>query len=422
MKTMIIGLGPEYYYPGKLKDWSGVNNTKYASNHGASLISRALIKEFDGEHVSDLSNPELLSERYDRCIIAFATHITEKRDVSIYTNFVEALTIPVYAFSLGIQDYANDLTQVAKIHPSMKRLLGIVSDRSSYIGVRGPYTASILYREGFTSVLPIGCPTLYYNLRPEIFIKKEDVLEDIGWVYHRTLCEKLWHMMEGYQIIGQDFLDEVVFTDHLINDHKLIKLEMPKYIKLPHFQQVIEGIQRNGVFPADFKEWYDLIGSKKFVIGARLHGCIGALIQGVPAVMLARDLRVKEIAEFYKIPFYNYDQASKKTLAQIYDEADYTNFEETFQLRYRNYLSFLALNGLQHKLEIPEGFKPDYQFTVDDILTDKEIIYRGIQNMQLRQEDYQQKVSNNESAINSIKKLIKKIPFSDKIRSSLSKI
>ncbi|MCB9499647.1 MAG: hypothetical protein H6690_00080 [Erysipelotrichaceae bacterium] len=58
-------------------------------------------------------------------------------DVSIYTNFVERLKLPTYAFSLGVQDYSSSTSKILNIHPSMKRLLEIVSDSSKYLGVRG---------------------------------------------------------------------------------------------------------------------------------------------------------------------------------------------------------------------------------------------------------------------------------------------
>ncbi|HLT71717.1 MAG TPA: hypothetical protein VKZ75_03665, partial [Cyclobacteriaceae bacterium] len=56
-KVMVIGLSPVYNYPGDLDKWSS-ENTRFASNHGASLISRTLMKMFDADYVDDFSKVE----------------------------------------------------------------------------------------------------------------------------------------------------------------------------------------------------------------------------------------------------------------------------------------------------------------------------------------------------------------------------
>src|SRR5690554_3666028 len=106
-KVLVIGLGPEYNYPGNVKEWSS-DNTKYASNHGASLISRTLLKMFDADYTSDLNNPSKYKNKYELLIIAFATHATDWRDVSPYAEFTEKLNIPTSIFSLGVQDYSSE--------------------------------------------------------------------------------------------------------------------------------------------------------------------------------------------------------------------------------------------------------------------------------------------------------------------------
>lgn len=417
---MIIGLGPEYNYPGTLEKWSGKNNTRFASNHGASLISRAIIKQFDGTYVDDLSNPAELSKNFDRCIIAFATHVTANRDVSLYADFIEKLTIPVYAFSLGIQDYATDLDEVSKIHPSMKKLLKVVNERSLYIGVRGPYTASILHREGFKNVLPVGCPTVYYNMTPDIAIRKNDSFDKIAVVYHRTMCQELWHLMEGHKLVGQDFLDEVVFTDRLKDDLLLRNNELPRYQSLKNYEAVMKGIKEHGVFPERFDEWFGLIKEQDFVFGARLHGCIAALIQGVPAVMIARDIRVQEIAEFYGIPFFTYEEASKVGKEELMRKANFHIFEETYKKRYQNYLSFLELNGLKNNLNYPENFQTNYVPTINDLLTDRLIQYKSIQAGQIKQQLVSKDVNILRTTVSKLKRAMEKIPFSSYLKNKLN--
>jgi len=349
MKAMIIGLGPEYNYPGELAKW-GKQNTRYASNHGASLISRTLAKQFGAEHVEDFSDIPALKRKYDVCIVAFATHITSWRDVSMYADAIEKLDMKTVAFSLGVQDYSQDTDQVVALHPSIKRLLELVSERSDLLGVRGHHTASILYKNGFKNVAPIGCPTIFWGLAPDLKIIKPDSFSKPVVVYHRTLAGVNLGLMKDVPLLGQDFLDEAVFTDRLKDDVPLQKAERVKYAKQGNAEEAMEIIKKQGIFKDNFQAWFDFIKAHDFVFGPRLHGCIAALIQGIPAVLLTRDLRTREIAEMLEIPCVSYDKVGNKTSHQIFQEADFSNFNRIYNKRYNNYLNLLEQNGLSHNL------------------------------------------------------------------------
>ncbi len=90
MKTMIIGLSPEYNYPGSFEKWRS-NNTYYVSNHGASFICRALLRQFDADYIDDFSDIPALRNKYDVCVLALSTHIHRKRDISYLADVVEKL-------------------------------------------------------------------------------------------------------------------------------------------------------------------------------------------------------------------------------------------------------------------------------------------------------------------------------------------
>lgn len=414
---MIIGLGPEYNYPKKFEEWSK-DNTEYASNHGASLICRALIKQFDGDFVSvkQFSEIESLQKKYDRCIIAFATHVTTWRDVSVYTNFIEKLKLPTYAFSLGVQDYSGNTKAFLKIHPSFKRLLEIVSEHSEFIGVRGPHTAAILAKNGFNNVVPIGCPTVYWNLNSTLEVNKQSTFNNPALVYQPTMSSNEGiHLLSEIPIIGQDFLDEVVFTNNLKEDNKLIRITDKEYEELGNKKDALGFIDKNGVFQSTFQEWFDYIGSKDFIVGPRLHGCVCALIQGIPAVMFARDLRVTEIAEFYNIPYVSYKNLpTKKNVQQIYNEADYTKFNETYKMRYNNYVKFLAENKLESNLDATSLIN-DLLYTNQDIRTMNNILNKDIQDIKLELNEFKHALQ----TADALYKGLGKIPFIKRIGKSI---
>ncbi len=346
---MVIGISPVYNYPGTFEQWWS-NNTLYASNHGGSLITRAIMREFDAEYVSDFSNIDALNEKYDVCYLALATHVNPTRDVAFFANIVKQLKMKVIAPSLGIKDYIQLGSDAARLHPSVIALLSEVSNKSAYLGARGPYTAEVLKSNGFENVVEVGCPTLYMNLKRSFELKKPESFKRPLNVYHKTYAEILFSMAEKIPFLGQDFQDEAIFTDHLKNDTVLMNMEQEFY-QQAGLENEIEKIAQEGVFFSDFENWYSYIAAHDFVFGPRLHGNIAAMLQGIPALFIWRDLRVKEMSEFYSFPALSYEEAQTKNINELYDTVEIAPFLKRYTERYDNYLNFIKLNDLQHQLE-----------------------------------------------------------------------
>lgn len=406
-KVMVIGLGPEYNYPGNLKLW-GKDNTKYASNHGASLIARTLIKMFDADYIDDFSKIDEYRQQYELCVIAFATHATDWRDVSIYSNFIEKLDIPTSLFSLGIQDYTTMTGNVGSIHPSLLKILDHVSNTTKYIGVRGFHTASLLYKEGYNNVIPIGCPTLYNGLNRNLKIEKAPYFNNPVNVFHRTVTDVSKKLIENTTLLGQDFLDEVVFTDNFMDD-PLTQRERANYLSHQYGELGLSLIKSNGEFYKTFDAWFDRVGKADFVFGPRLHGCISGIIQGIPALMIARDIRVKEIAGFFKIPFVPYEKVNNQSLTELYDQLDYSDFNALYPQRYDNFISFLEESGVKRYL-IKDEKAPGINFTFDDLQNHKVCLYQKINDINQRLSTLEEK-----NKPFSIRRAAKQIPYAKAI-------
>lgn len=422
MKSIIIGLAPFYKYPGKLEEWNK-KNTKYASNFGACLISNSLIKQFNGEYFSEIEKSEIkkLRSEYDQVILAMATHITDWRDVSMYTKIVRELDMPTYAFSLGVQDYTPKVNQVGRLHRTVRELLKEVLNRSKYIGVRGHYTASLLYRDGFENVVPIGCPTMYWNLNDQLEVQKLDSFNNPLIVYHRELIDTNADILKNVDLLGQDFLDEAIFTKNLDHDISLQNAERGQYYKKERGEEIIQEIEKNGIFPKDFNDWFNIINKHDFIFGARLHGCIAGIIQKKPAILYARDLRVREIAEFFKLPHVLPPDLKGKSFNDLFHSANYEDFNKTYKLRYANYFSFLKENNLESNLAAPSKSNISYRKYSEDMNQSVSLLYQHISGLQ---EKLYLHIENQEKTwpyrVSRLKKRIKdsiryRIPFMKKI-------
>ncbi len=345
IKAMTIGLSPEYNYPGTFEKWRE-DNTRFASNHGASLITRTIMKQFDADYIDDFSDIPMLKNKYDTCIMALSTHAHPRRDLSRYTELLEKLEMRVVIISLGIQDYINKSGESYELHSSVKKLLKIASEASEWIGVRGPYTASVVRENGFNNVLPIGCPSVFWHMKEDFEINTKEKYKKPLVVYHKTIVKENYQLIKDLDWLGQDFQDQAMFTDTVLNDDQLMIMENRFYNSLDNKEQVLLSLKENGIFHLSFDEWFKEISNHDFIFGPRLHGNIAALINGIPAVFLVRDLRIREMVEVFDFPFFYYSNLKNKTLESIVNQANYDKFKETYRKRYKNYLSFLNENKL----------------------------------------------------------------------------
>ncbi|WP_368413472.1 hypothetical protein, partial [Dongia sp.] len=90
--------------------------------------------------------------------------------------------------------------------------------------------------------------------------------------------------------------------------------------------------------------WHDVF------IGDRFHGGVAALQVGLPTAILFKDLRVKELSEFFGVPHTTVDKACtmgiEAFMAEFMSEQRINAFLETYRLRLKNFHRHLTEAGL----------------------------------------------------------------------------
>jgi polysaccharide pyruvyl transferase WcaK-like protein len=91
--------------------------------------------------------------------------------------------------------------------------------------------------------------------------------------------------------------------------------------------------------------------SLDFVIGSRFHGCLAAILNGIPATMFVHDARTRELGELLRMPQVDIRKVKTIDLRALYESMDLGTLEATYSSLYDSYIDFLEENKIEHCLE-----------------------------------------------------------------------
>ena len=102
--------------------------------------------------------------------------------------------------------------------------------------------------------------------------------------------------------------------------------------------------------------WINLLKTCNMSIGTCIHGTIAAVLSGTPAFVIATSSRILELAEFHNIPHKAVNEFdTNKSLADLYEETDFSIVQKGHKERYENFRSFLKVNGL-NTVDMPNTY------------------------------------------------------------------
>jgi hypothetical protein len=248
---------------------------------------------------------------FDRLVLPMAYEIAPDVDYTRLVQVLAAIRIPIVTLGLGIAcDPQTPLTALPK---SVADLLAVLDGRAALFGVRADVTRDWLHRHGFSRAVALGCPSLH--LYPHKILRLEpppappDRLSCLTGGYllrdaerGRALSQFFAGACATYVLQDELFVDGVFGEDAVLLDdprHEVDAAVLNEAVERIHGYR--PSFRRYHYFDS-LDAWRCCAAAHHVFIGDRFHGSVVALQTGAPAILFLKDVRARELAEFYGIP------------------------------------------------------------------------------------------------------------------------
>lgn len=336
------------------------------SNAGNKLYNTAVEQYLTKEDISydyyiGEETAEQINEKYDMAIFTTANIFNANPNVmpelAAFAELIGKFKIPVYILGCGLQCASYD--EIGALAEAIKepaqQFLKAIYRTGGELALRGYATKELidLILPGNTAVVT-GCPS-FYQRGGGLQISNEKVAEEqfrpsVNGNLKYLKQIGMLQVFEQYPhsvYVDQDELAQALYFSRRGRHCNAMELVRKKTL----YSVKLLAEDRVRVF-YDVPVWLSWFGEEKisFSCGSRIHGNIAASLAGVPAMVMYRDARTRELAEFFELPNNAvYDET--KSLYEYYLETDYKQFNQHFADKFKNFEDFLVTHGISHDLE-----------------------------------------------------------------------
>ena len=300
---------------------------------------------------------EKINENYSYFVIPLADAFREgfENYLIALTRMIKLLKIPAIVIGVGLcAPFEPNLSKGFPFDDVVKAFMDAVLEKSAIVGVRGQITADYLsslgYIEGIHHMV-IGCPSMYmYGC--DLKIRDTKITKDSLVCINNSVISPM-NVLRFIDKSGREFSNGY-FIPQRLNELKLTYLGIPIKInpdKINCYPNDINHYlyQKDRVrFFINFREWSKFISNADFTFGARVHGNIISVISGTPSLMIPKDARMRELAEYHNLTRVNYTNINNDTsIWDLIERADFKAPEKNQKSNFGNYLKFLKINELE---------------------------------------------------------------------------
>lgn len=359
-----------YSYQDVQRNINGYHNIGDAFVYDSSLK----LLNFEKLGVLPIAEPNMadidrLRDEYDYVFMRGSNYINETMNWRQSVAVLRRLKLPVIAFGIGAQAPVKGRLQLSK---ESKTAFRIMADSTASLGVRGAYSAQVLWDIGVRNVRIVGCPTAFRGNDPYLSItlpKLEDV-RNVGVTLRREVSSDYAQDIDRYLGVHRSLIktmsgrfNTVLMAQGEVEEKKLVAgtseqkaeawaaLKGSPAVAEHYLDDEIERLYGERLFYSDVvKDYEDLVRRQDLVLGYRLHGNLMALANGVPSVYFTYDSRTAEFAETFQIPSYDVFSGKEFVLEDYWDQALFDRFNRARFHTYREMHAFLSENGIDNKM------------------------------------------------------------------------
>lgn len=351
-----------------------VGNLIYAFSVFRTLMTEEVEVVADHYRIEP-ADAKKINETYTAYIIPLADAFRPDFVPSLkkYTALIKKLTIPVVVVGVGLRaDYEPNLEQKFPFDDAVYAFIQAVLEKSTLVGVRGQITADYLSKLGFKEGVDhtvIGCPSMY-AFGANIAIKEPRFTEDSLVGINASKLSPA-HVLQFIQRSSELFPNHYFIPQW----HKELKLaylggpdlqnptsDYPCSISHPYYQE------KKVIYPVNAIKWIELIKQFDLTYGSRLHGNITATIAGTPSLLIAKDARMRELAEYHALTHVTAKELEEgKTMRDYLEQVDFHSPENGQKERFTHFLQFLEKNGLTHIYQAEESIKVPFDRRMEEL-------------------------------------------------------
>lgn len=330
------------------------------------LISYSAIKALNIRDATD-ADIQNYNDNFDYAFLRGSNYLHSEMDWENAPAILAKLKIPIVAFGIGAQ--ASTKKPLCLSRDSI-RVLSIISDKSVSIGVRGNYTADVLWSLGIRNFRVVACPTIFRNNDPTLRIDLPALssVKDIAYTLRREVDMAYAQDVQRYLSLQRETildLDKRFDVELLAQgevEEKNILWGLPGQRQeafnilrkdgwLRGTSDRLEHIYGEKLFYSDSVRDFEIkLQKKQLVLGFRLHGNLLGLANKVPSVYFTYDTRTAEFAETLQIPHFDVFSGKKFELEEFWDQALFEKFNRAYYQTYRAMRLFLDENGVPNKM------------------------------------------------------------------------
>lgn len=298
-----------------------------------------------------------INQTQDIFIIPLADAFRKDFSLNALTRLVNKLTIPCAVIGVGLRSpFEPDFSTPYPFDNAVKKFVSAVLKKSAIIGVRGEITSAYLSHLGFregTDHMAIGCPSMY-TAGPQLTIRPANITPDSRVCINSSVTAPD-NVHEFLAHVTTEF-EDWHFVPQVWKELRLLYTGSPfpgKFNPL-YPKRITDETYRSGrsEFFLNVPTWLDYMSKADLSIGSRLHGNVAAMLAGTPSIVIPKDARVRELAEYHD--FTRVDITTVDGSTDIWKLIESADFQQPCRRQEENFNRFL---GFLDKNDIPHIYK-----------------------------------------------------------------